>query len=174
MKIWTKVLLFCLGCVVFVGCDRVTKQLAKDHLMFREPKSYLNDTFRLEYAENTGATLSIGADLPQPYNFWLLSIVPLAVLLAFIVYVMRRLNQFSNIKLLAFAMIISGGLGNIIDRIVYDRHVTDFMNIGISTLRSGIFNVADVWITTGMVLLFISYSRKSQGLVQPDQPEAAN
>lgn len=168
MKSWLKVLLFCMCCVVFIGCDRVTKQMAKQHLMFREPKSYFHDTFRLEYAENTGAALSVGDSLPQPLSFWLLSIVPLVVLGLVFVYVMRRLNEFSYLKLFAFALIIAGGLGNIIDRIIYDRHVTDFMNMGINDLRTGIFNVADVCITAGVITLFISYSSKNQGLLKPD------
>ena len=48
-------------------------------------------------------------------------------------------------------------MGNIIDRILYDRHVSDFMNIGIYNLRSGIFNVADICITVGAIGLFIAY-----------------
>jgi signal peptidase II len=44
-------------------------------------------------------------------------------------------------------------MGNILDRLVFDRHVTDFMNLGIQNIRTGIFNFADLWITTGVVLL---------------------
>lgn len=69
-----------------ISCDQVTKDLAKTHLMNKEPASYFHDTFRLEYVENTGAALSLGANWPQPYNFVLLSIIPLLVLLALFVY----------------------------------------------------------------------------------------
>jgi signal peptidase II len=52
-------------------------------------------------------------------------------------------------------------LGNIIDRLVYDRHVTDFMNLGIGSLRTGIFNVADMCVTGGVIgLLIVSYTEK--------------
>ena len=81
---------------------------------------------------------------------------------------MRKLNEFSLLKLFAFSLVIAGGLGNIIDRILYDRHVTDFMNMGISTFRTGIFNVADVCISAGVVCLFIAYNSKAQGLLKPD------
>lgn len=168
MKYWVKVLLFCLTCIVFIGCDRVTKQLAKEHLMFSQPKSYFHDTFILEYTENTGAALSVGDTLPQKVSFWLLSIVPLVVLILLFGHVTRRLNSFSLLKLFSFALVIAGGLGNIIDRIIYDRHVTDFMNMGINNIRTGIFNVADVCITAGIIGLFISYNSKSKGLLQPD------
>jgi signal peptidase II len=168
MKSLLKVLLFCVSCVVFIGCDRVTKQMAKDHLMFSEPISYFHDTFRFEYVENTGAALSVGDALPQKVSFWLLSIVPLAILIGLFVYVISQLNNFSLLKLLSFSLVIAGGLGNIIDRIAYDRHVTDFMNLGIKDVRTGIFNVADVCITVGVIGLFIAYFNKNKGLMEPD------
>lgn len=168
MKTWLKVLLFCFTCIVFIGCDRVTKQLAKQHLMFNDTRSYFHDTFRLEYAENTGAALSVGDSLPKAVSFWLLSMLPLAILGVLFIYVMRRLNEFSWLKLLSFALVIAGGLGNIIDRIVYDRHVTDFMNMGIHNVRTGIFNVADVCISAGIIGLFITYSSRDKGLLEPD------
>jgi signal peptidase II len=168
MKNWLKVLLFSLTCVVFIGCDRITKNLAKAHLPFSEPISYFHDTFRFERVENTGAALSFGDALPKAVSFWLLSMVPLAILVALFIYVVRQLNNFSLLKLLSFSLVIAGGLGNIIDRIVYDRHVTDFMNMGIHNVRTGIFNVADMCITAGIIGLFFSYSGKNKGLLKPD------
>ena len=168
MKTWIKVLLFCFGCTVFIGCDRVTKQMAKEHLMYHEPKSYFHDTFRFEYAENTGAALGLGDSLPKALSFWVLSMVPLAVLMVLLVYVLKRLNRFSFLKLFCFCLIIAGGLGNVIDRIIYDRHVTDFMNMGINNIRTGIFNVADVCITAGVIGLFIAYNNRVKGLLKPD------
>jgi signal peptidase II len=164
-----KVFIFCLTCIVFIGLDRITKQLAREHLMYAAPKSYFHDTFIFEYVENTGAALSFGDSLPQPYSFWLLSIIPLGVIVALFVYVIRQAKDFSNFKLFCFAMIIAGGLGNIIDRIVYDRHVTDFMNMGIGSLRTGIFNVADVCITAGVIGLFIVYLATNNRFLKPDR-----
>ncbi len=168
MKHWVKILLFCFACTAFIGCDRVTKRLAQEHLMFSEPKSYFHDTFRFEYAENTGAALSVGDQLPQKISFWLLSIVPLTILIALFVYVVWQLNNFSTLKLLSFSLVIAGGLGNITDRIVYDRHVTDFMNLGIHNVRTGIFNVADVCISAGLIGLLIAFANKPKGLLRPD------
>ncbi|MDB5143220.1 MAG: lspA [Mucilaginibacter sp.] len=157
MKNWMKVSLFCLMSLIFIGCDRITKDLAKEHLMYREPLSYFHNTVRLEYVENTGAALSLGDTLSKPLSFWLLSILPLIFLLLLFVYVIRKMHELSPLKLLSFSMIIAGGLGNIIDRIMFDRHVSDFMNIGISNLRTGIFNFADVCVTAGVIGLLLSY-----------------
>lgn len=145
-----------------ISCDQVTKKLAKTHFMDQGPASYFHDTFRLEYVENTGAALSLGANLTQPYNFVLLSIIPLLVLLALFVYAMININEFNLTRLLAFSLVFAGGIGNIIDRILHDRHVTDFMNLGIENIRTGIFNVADICITVGVIILFISYKNGKQ------------
>src|SRR5437870_1202933 len=130
MKNRIKVLLFCLSCTLFIGCDRVTKVIAKDNLLYGEPISYFHDTFRLQYVENTGAALSMGDELPKAVSFWLLGIVPLVVLVALLIYVLTHLNKINRLLLLSFSLIIAGGIGNIIDRIFYDRHVSDFMNLG--------------------------------------------
>jgi signal peptidase II len=162
MKPRFKIILFCLCSFALISCDQVTKDLAKSHLMYQEPASYFHDTFRLEYVENTGAALSLGAGLPQPYNFLLLSIIPLLVLLALFAYAIIKVKEFNLIRLLSFSLIFAGGIGNIIDRIFHDRHVTDFMNIGIQNIRTGIFNVADICITAGVIGLFISYRNSNQ------------
>src|SRR5690242_3083068 len=57
-----------------VGCDQMTKSIARDQLAGQEPLSYLSDTVRLVYAENPGAFLGLGGDLP-PQARWLLLVV---------------------------------------------------------------------------------------------------
>jgi signal peptidase II len=157
MRSRTKILLFCLIGVAFISCDRVTKNLAKTHLMNQPDRSYLHNMFKLEYAENTGAALSLGDNLPKAVSFWLLSIMPLAVMLALLVYAVKNSGKMSWMKVTALALIFAGGMGNVIDRIFFDRHVTDFMNIGIMNLRTGIFNVADVAVTAGAIGLLVFY-----------------
>jgi signal peptidase II len=160
MKKRLKIFLFCMSCLAFISWDRTTKDLAKEHLMNKEPVSYLHDTFRLEYVENTGAAMSLGDNLPDTVSFWLLSIVPLMVLLVLFFYVIKNARVFSFPKMLVYALIIAGGLGNVIDRLFFDRHVSDFMNIGFRNIRSGIFNFADVCITMGAIGLLLTYHKK--------------
>jgi signal peptidase II len=172
MKNWMKVLLFCLTSLLFIGCDRITKNLAKEHLMYRQPISYFHNTVRLEYVENTGAALSLGDELSKPLSFWLLSILPLIFLVLLFVYAISQMRDFGLLKLLSFSMIIAGGLGNIIDRIMFDRHVTDFMNVGIYNLRTGIFNFADVCVTAGVIGLLITYrDKKTESGLQVNKVE---
>jgi signal peptidase II len=157
MKPGLKIVLFCLITLAFIGCDRVTKDLAKEHLANRETLSYFHDTFRLQYAENTGAALNLGDNLSRNSSFWLLSIFLMLLLLWLSAYTLNNASRLDRGRIISFALIFAGGMGNIIDRILFDRHVTDFMNLGIGHLRTGIFNVADMCVTAGVAgLLFLS------------------
>jgi signal peptidase II len=160
MKTWVKILFFCTASFAFISCDRLTKDIAKEHLKNQEPVSYFHDTFRLEYVENTGAALSLGDSLPATTSFWLLSILPLIFLVALFAYTIKNALKMSVMKVFSLALLFSGGIGNIIDRILFDRHVTDFMNLGIEHIRTGIFNVADVCVTAGAIGLLLFYQDK--------------
>jgi signal peptidase II len=160
MKLSTRIILFCICCLTFISCDRVTKDLAKEHLKDKATKTYLNDTVRLQYVENTGAALSLGDDLPKQVSFWLLSILPLLILSGLFIYTLKNLQQMGAMKVFSIALVFSGGIGNIIDRLLYDRHVTDFLNVGIGNIRTGIFNVADVCVTSGVIGLLIFFNEK--------------
>ena len=166
MKRWLKITLIGISSLSLISWDRATKDLAKEHLMNQEPLSYFHDTFRLEYVENTGAAMSLGDSLPPVISFWLLGILPLAFLLFLFAYTIKRSNEMSFMKMFSFALIISGGLGNIIDRLLFDRHVTDFMNIGINNFRTGIFNFADVCVTAGAICLLFFYREKKTEIKQ--------
>ena len=157
MKRWSKILLFCLCSLTLVSWDRVTKDMAKEHLMNSEPVSYFHNTFRLEYVENTGAAMNMGDGLPKAASFWLLSILPLAFMLGLAFYTIKNSKEMPLAKMMAFSLLIAGGLGNIIDRLLFDPHVADFMNIGINHIRTGIFNFADVFVTTGAICLLLFY-----------------
>jgi signal peptidase II len=160
MKPGYKIILFCVSAIMFISCDRVTKNLAKEHLKNKPAVSYLHNSIQLVYVENTGAALSLGDELPKMASFWLLSILPLSFLIFLSAYVIRHSKEFSFLKIFSFALIISGGLGNIIDRIVFDRHVTDFMILSFLKMHTGIFNFADVCVSAGAIGLIFFYRDK--------------
>ncbi|OCX54712.1 signal peptidase II [Mucilaginibacter sp. PPCGB 2223] len=166
MRPITKIILFCTISLAFISCDRVTKNLAKTHLMNHPDISYLHNTIRLEYAENTGAALSLGDSLPRAASFWLLSMLPLAIMLGLVIYTLKNVDKLNALKMVALALIFAGGMGNLIDRIFFDRHVADFMNVGIAGLRTGIFNVADMAVTAGAICLLIAARDKKTAVEQ--------
>ncbi len=151
-----------------VGCDQVTKVAAREHLSGRGTISYLGDTFRLTYAENHGAFLSLGASLPG-YARTLIFTGVVGIFLAGFAWWLFRTKAISTTMAVASALVIGGGIGNLIDRIAFNGGVTDFMNMGIGGLRTGIFNVADVWIMVGVFL--IALSPEIRGSKEPGEPE---
>lgn len=155
MKRSIKIILFCLISIVFISCDRVTKELAKEHLKDKASMSFYHDTFRLDYVENTGAFLSFGDDWSARTSFWLMNILPLLFLIGLFIYAIRKTATNTLLSMLPFLLICSGGLGNVIDRMLFNRHVTDFMNVGFNNLRTGIFNFADVYVSAGAILLLV-------------------
>lgn len=142
------ILVFC------VGCDQATKVVAKDRLPTNETLSFAGDTFRLHYAENTGAFLSLGALLPEQVRFWLFTILAGLLLVGILIYALLD-NKLSTGSIVAYGLIVGGGVGNLIDRILRDGAVVDFLNVGIGSLRTGVFNVADMAITTGVVMMLV-------------------
>jgi signal peptidase II len=132
-----------------VGCDQAAKLYAEAKLSASQPVSYLNGVVRFEYAENSGAFLSLGSALPSSARFFLLVVVVgglLALGLGFTIF-SERINLRQKAVL---ALAVGGGLGNFIDRISHGA-VVDFVSLGIGPLRTGIFNLADVAITVGML-----------------------
>ncbi len=148
--------------ITCVGCDQATKQYAVDNLQdtTKNPLSYLGGTFRVQLARNDGAFLSLGAKWPKNVRFWLLTVSNGAVL-AIVGAVLLFRRDIDRLSLIALALILAGGVGNLIDRITtQEGAVIDFLNLGIGGLRTGIFNVADMAITAGFCLLLPHVFRK--------------
>lgn len=133
-----------------VGCDQVTKNIAKHNLTKFETISFLNDILRLQYAENQGAFLSLGATIPENIRYLILTCLVSGLLLLLLFYLIKS-NRIKNSTTAALSLILAGGTGNLIDRIFNDGRVIDFINIGIGSVRTGVFNIADVAITLGTV-----------------------
>lgn len=143
-----------------VALDQLTKVIAANSLKSAPAISYLNDFFVFTYAENDGAFLSLGSGLPDFWRLLLLTVLPGLLLIGVMVYMLRSkaLTMGENI---CFALIAAGGIGNIVDRIAYGK-VVDFMNMGIGDLRTGIFNVADLYIVFGIVIYAFLYLRQGK------------
>ena len=70
-------------------------------------------------------------------------------------------KSLDKISIIGFSLIIGGGIGNIFDRIVYGS-VTDFLYLDFGGIfKTGIFNIADLSVTTGMILILISSFKKN-------------
>lgn len=145
---------------VSLGSDQLTKRIAASQLKWAPPRSFLGDVFRLYYAENRGAFLSLGAGLPQSARWWLLTAGVGVLLLALLVYALAH-RDLTRLHVGGFALIFSGGASNLLDRVTQDGVVVDFMNLGIGPVRTGIFNVADIAIMAGIAVLLLSRPARS-------------
>jgi len=143
------IILITLSCTVI---DQVSKFVAKQYLQPGDFYSYIGDTFRLQYAENSGAFLGLGATLPDPWRHLIFTVLVGIFLLALLIYLLRS-NELTWFATVCLSLVCAGGLSNLIDRIAYDGRVVDFLNVGIGPLRTGIFNVADMAITFGALLM---------------------
>jgi signal peptidase II len=150
-------LLLVLAVVGTVGCDQVTKHVARALLEGTPGRSYLADTVRFEYVENAGAFLSLGATWSPVVRTALLTMATGAMLLILLTVAFRsRLRSWSSFGLTLF---IAGGASNWLDRATTGS-VVDFMNVGVGPVRTGIFNTADVAILCGAGLFVLAEVRR--------------
>lgn len=137
-----------------VSCDQVSKNMARVKLPYYERVNVISDFLTLIKVENTGAFLSIGNNLPSLVKIGLLSVLPVLIL-GIATYYLFKNTQLSHWQSVGIAFVIGGGIGNLYDRIIHGS-VTDFLHIQYEFLQTGIFNMADVSITVGMLLIFAS------------------
>lgn len=134
------------------GCDQVSKDVARNHIDYRQIIEVLGDTFVLTKVENTGAFLSLGTAWPEPVKWVALVALPMLIL-AYGLYIMFSARHISYRMAFGLAFAIGGGFGNMYDRLVFGS-VTDFMHLDFGIVRTGIFNMADLSITLGVLLIF--------------------
>lgn len=146
-----RVFLIAVMLLACVGCDQTTKSLARAHLQNRPTLSLFGDTLRLQYTENPGAFLSLGASLPPNWRRAVFTAGGMALVAAALLYALF-VARLSLVQIVAVALICGGGIGNLVDRLYYDGRVADFLNVGAGSLRTGIFNVADMALMAGLVL----------------------
>ena len=148
-----------------IGCDQISKNAIRAHVGFYETISVIKNVFTITYVENSGAFLSIGSSLPYKSKVIFLCIIPLIVLFFGVAYILMKKNL-TLMSALALSFAIGGGIGNIYDRLIHGS-VTDFLHINFGIFQTGIFNMADVSIMTGMLIFFIqSYSRQKARMLR--------
>ena len=158
------VVMLTLSCCV--GCDQVSKSAARSMLHTGVTESLFADSLRFQLTENPGSFLSLGAALPEHLRFILFT-AAVAVILAGLVGAALFARRLGTALFVALALLAGGGISNLIDRLLYDGRVTDFLNVGIGSLRTGIFNLADMAIMAGALLLILNMRAGSSTSAPP-------
>jgi len=151
----TRLFLACVVLTSCIGCDQATKHVATRSLRGEPVRSYFADTLRLQYVQNPGGFLGLGGHLSPRARYWMFTLVNATFLAAVAVLLVTQWSMHWP-KFLMLLFLLAGGIGNLIDRVAQDGVVTDFLNLGVGPVRTGVFNVADVAVTgSAMVLFFL-------------------
>lgn len=144
-----------------ISCDQISKDVVRAKLNDDQVVNVVHKHFVLQKVENTGAAMSLGADWSPLLKLFFLQIIPIAMLLFLFRLVIMR-TSISKTAAFGLACIVGGGIGNIYDRIVFGS-VTDFMYLDFGLFHTGIFNMADLSVFLGVILVFweIALNRNS-------------
>lgn len=148
--------------VANIAIDQISKVIVRAKIATNEVIELIGDTFIMTKVENSGAFLGMGSELSPTLKWILLLILPVIVLGGVLYYIITN-KTLDKLSLIAFCCIVGGGIANVFDRFMYGS-VTDFFHIDLGgVFRTGIFNVADMSVSFGMILLIIaSFKQKKQ------------
>ena len=138
-----------------VAIDQASKFIVRGSMVLHQSEPVWGDFFRLTYIHNPGA--AFGLNVGSPLLHTAFSFLALGI----IVYLYRSLAENERLLRLALCLVLGGAVGNIIDRL-YLGEVVDFFDFGLGDLRWPIFNFADSFVTVGVLLLALGYSRREK------------
>lgn len=141
--------------IILLTLDQISKILVIKLLSFKEPITIIKNFFYLTYIQNKGAAFSIltGERI-------LLILISIIIIIYLINYIKKNKPQ-TKLDYISISLVIGGALGNLIDRIIRGS-VVDFLDFHIFSYNFPVFNLADTFITIGVILLIINLNRKEQ------------
>ncbi len=138
------------GAVLFL--DLLTKWWVQQTLPRGRPVEVVGDLLRFTHIMNPGAAFGLHLGEHSRVIFIVLTLFALAFLGGMYWYAHHR----DHLRLVALSLLLGGALGNLADRIRFPEGVVDFLDVGVGGLRWPVFNVADMGITIGAILLAVS------------------
>ena len=137
--------------------DIISKLIVKHYMILDNSVYVINNFLDLTYVKNTGVAWSIFAN--NKYFVLILS----GIIIMGIIYYVYREKPTRKITKLAYALILGGALGNYVNRILYG-YVIDFIDVKIFGYNYPIFNMADIFIVLGVILLVYDTWRGENGV----------
>ena len=152
---------------LILAIDQLSKWMVASSMVEFQSIPVLGDFFRLTYIHNHGA--AFGIDVGSPFLHLLFSLAALGVL----GWMFYTAPPGARLLRCSLSMVLGGALGNIVDRVRL-KMVVDFFDFGLAGLRWPVFNVADTFVTIGIFLLILTYSRQPESEApQPNPPSEA-
>lgn len=147
-KKYLYIVLFIVGLVLI---DQVSKLLVVNYLS--DKIVLINNFFSLDYVKNTGAAFGFFSG-----NIFFLVLITLALVI-YLIYELKQ-NIDKKFNLLFIILIISGAIGNLIDR-VFRGFVVDFISFILFNSQMPVFNIADIFVTCGVAgLIFVIFKEE--------------
>ena len=132
---------------ILVLADQVSKTIVVRTMSLYESVPVIENFFHFTYITNDG--MAFGIDFP--FGYFIFSLVS-ALLTIFLFWYLWTVRNDSLVIRLGLAMIIAGAVGNLIDRLMLGE-VIDFLDFMIGNFHWYVFNLADSYVTVGMVLI---------------------
>ena len=132
--------------------DQLIKFIVRSHMEVLQTISVIPHFFAITYVQNSGAAWGILGN--ATILLVLISFVCFYLLLKFI----QKEKNMNRLKIIAFGFILSGIIGNLLDRLFY-HSVTDYLDFTIFSYHFPVFNLADIMIVVGGILVFIEIVR---------------
>ncbi|MBK6489786.1 MAG: signal peptidase II [Gemmatimonadetes bacterium] len=146
--------------------DVVTKRLAEVALQPKHvPHEIVGDVLRFTLTYNTGAAFSTSLGDYSRWGFTIMATIVLVVLLR----TLRTVDDQDAWQGAAIGLICGGAVGNLIDRLRHAAGVVDFIDVGLGDLRFWIFNVADMGVSVGAIMLAIAMLRAQPTPTNPTE-----
>jgi signal peptidase II len=136
--------------LLVVVLDQISKQLIESSLMVYETVPVL-PFFNLTLAYNEGAAFSFLSD-QGGWQRWFFALVAAVVVVVLVVWLTRLRSE--RLLAISLSLVIGGALGNLLDRMLFG-HVIDFLDFFYDTHHWPAFNVADIAISVGVMLMFV-------------------
>lgn len=146
-----------------LALDLVTKIIVQRTMQLYEQIDLLGSVVRLTFIYNPGAAFGLHLGPFSRWIFLALSLIVLVALLGMYAYTPRH----DRIRLIALGLVCGGAAGNLLDRIKSASGVVDFLDIGIGATRWPVFNVADMALTIGAIVLALSLWREERVATSP-------
>jgi len=147
-----------------LALDIATKMVVQRSMQLYDRIDILGSVVRLTYIRNPGAAFGIHLGINSRYIFLALSLLALLVLAAMYWYTPVA----DRVRLMSIALICGGASGNIVDRLRSAAGVVDFLDVGLGDLRWPVFNVADMAVTTGAIVLALSLWQEDRRIERHD------
>lgn len=146
--------------------DQISKYIIRSSFKLYEQVDVIKGFFRIAYIKNNGAVWGFFSGHKSPLITMLITLLAILAL-GIVIYLFIKSKTINKTEILALSFIAGGAIGNIIDRILLG-YVVDFIEIYIKQYSWPIFNIADSFISVGIIILIFSILKNGEKMIKKE------